>query len=237
MLFGMQTISSDFKEVVINEKPKTDAADVFVIEKELPKEVEPIVDEPLLEPEIPEEIKEVDVPLETPPEIITPIKKPPKLISSDHVKKPNADINVTHLIESAEKVNEERELKPMSPNVVRTMAIYPGCEAHKGDKRALVNCFSQELGKDILKNLDRDFPETQKDKVAVLLEFHVNTQGEIVNIEPTRGDDEFKSQAKEALEKVAQKMKKRGKLIVPAKMSDESLAILKFQRSVVLEKP
>lgn len=239
MLFGIQTMASDFKEVVSVEKINYDPSKMYVVEKEIPEEKLPEPEEiPLPEPDIDlTDLVEVDEPLDKQPDL-TPIDEPKITdITTTPVNPPrNVIKNFEKLKNDAENVKEV-VLEPVSANVVTTMAIYPGCEKFEGDKRALVNCFSSELGKDILQYLNTEFPDTKKDKVAVQLEFNVNTKGEIVDIVPARGDEEFKLQAKEALEKVAKKLKRKGKLIVPAKMKDDSKAILKFQRGVVLEKP
>lgn len=236
MMFGMQTIESDFKEVVVIDAPK-ESSTVFVIEEKIPEEVEPIVEEPLPEPEIDlTDIEEVDIPLENPPKVDEPKPVKPTITFSGNVKRPTGKIDLTSIKDNAEKIKEEREIKPMNVAQVTTMAIYPGCEKYE-DKKDLVNCFGQKLSKDILRYLDTEFPYTEKDQVKVQLEFHVNTKGEIVDINPIRGDEIFKPQAKKALEKVAKRLKDKGKLIIPAKDSKDHNAILKFQRSVVLEKP
>ena len=88
----------------------------------------------------------------------------------------------------------------------------------------------------MLKYLDKDYPNTNKEMLKVQLRFKVDTEGEITDIEPV-GDKEFQLQAKRALEKVNENLKKTGKRIEPARMTDDSKAILKFQSNVVLEKP
>ena len=122
-------------------------------------------------------------------------------------------------------------------NRVQNMAVYPGCEKHRGDKRALIQCFGDQLTRDILRYLDTEFPNIDKERVAVQLEFHVSTTGEIINVNPRAGDDIFKPEAKRALERAAQNLKQRNRKIEPATMANGDKATLIFQNNVILQNP
>ncbi|MBV7440111.1 hypothetical protein KRX57_01620 [Weeksellaceae bacterium TAE3-ERU29] len=88
------------------------------------------------------------------------------------------------------------------------MAIYPGCEEFKGDKRNLVRCFKRKLDADIEKYTKLKFPKNvYKKHVGVRVEFKINTNGEIINVNPKFGDKEFYAEAKYAIEKVAKQSK------------------------------
>lgn len=237
MLFGMQTINSDFVELAeVDREIEPVSVPVYDIKEEIPefKEPEPEI-EKIPEPEL-IDIEEVNEPLEETIEFKEPERILPD-IPIGKTTKPKQEFNLTILKEKAEALKEETTLAPMSPARVDQMAIYPGCERHKGDKRALMNCFSKKLSSDMISYLDTEYPDVEKETLRVQLEFVVNTKGEIVEINPAHGDKEFKPQAKEALEKVASKLKRKNRKIIPAKMDTGEDVLLKFKNTVKLKKP
>lgn len=236
LLFGVKGSQTEMKEEVVD---VTDpGSPPVIIIDEIPEVVPEPEDVPLPEPE-PEiiEFEEVEHVEEPQPEL--PAQDDvPVIPTIGNYKKPSGDVmlKVREMQDKAASTPDtERIPEAVSPNKVAVMAVYPGCEKHEGNKAKLVACMGDELSKDLLKHLNKDYPDTDKDLVTARLDFHVNTKGEIVNIEP-RGDKEFTLQAKQALEKVAERMKKSGKMIKPAKMTDDSPAILKFQSNVSLKK-
>ena len=238
-LFDVKTSEITKTEIaVVDDEPNDNRIPNYLFpEPEIPEPEIP-EPEPLPEPKIFEEIEETDKPVEDPVTLNEPDIKTAATNSSTPGTKEPTEIDLTGIKENAEKNNnEEREIDDIySPNRVAEMAIYPGCEKFK-TKKSLLDCFGTELSKDIIGQLDAEYPDVEKDAVSVLLEFHVNTQGEIVNVKPTRGDEEFKLQAKQALEKVSDRLIKKGKKITPAKLEGGEEVILKFQRAVKLQKP
>ena len=123
-------------------------------------------------------------------------------------------------------------------NRVTEMAIYPGCEEFKGDKRNLVRCFAKKLDKDIEKYAKPKFPKNvYKKRVGARVEFKINTNGEITNVDPKYGDVEFHPEAKRTIEKVAEQLKKNKQKIIPAKYDDGEDAILIYVHDIKLDNP
>ncbi|MRI62539.1 hypothetical protein EDM00_00800 [Ornithobacterium rhinotracheale] len=213
----------------------------FVVEVEPEQELpEPAVQEELPEPEatMPDEIEMVEK-LETPPDL-KPVDEPtpPKI---DLVKSNAPAPKHVDLSKIKEKINkstkdEERVLKPVSVTRVSEMAVFPGCENYRGDKRKLIACFSDKLGSEILKYLNNEFPDVNKDVVQVRLEFHVDPNGHITNIAPKYGDDVFKPEAKRALERVAEYLRRKNKIIEPAKMNNGEKVELIITQDVKLQR-
>ncbi|MXV39135.1 hypothetical protein GO491_10680 [Flavobacteriaceae bacterium Ap0902] len=219
--------------VVVND----DYSDAFIIAYEKPEVSEPeIIKEEFPEPEIDlTVIEEVENPI---PEDQVVIMKPIDKVTTPVVPVGTKNFSLNKfndLKTKASAIKEETVLEEMSPREVTYMAIYPGCEQYKGDKEKLTQCFGAKLGQDLSKNLDTTFPDVNKDQLVVQMQFKVDTEGNIIDIVPARGDDELKLLAKQALEKVADKLNKSKKRIVPAKMNDDSYAILKMTNTVILK--
>lgn len=201
-------------------------------------ELEPEQVLPQPETSMPDEIEMVKK-LETPPDL-KPIDEPtpPKidLVRNDAPAPKHVDL--TGIKEKINKSNkeEERVLKPMSVTRVSEMAVFPGCESYRGDKRKLITCFSDKLGGEILKYLNNEFPDVNKDAVQVRLEFHIDQNGYITHIDPKYGDEVFKPEAKRALERVAEYLRRKNKLIEPARMNNGEKVELIFTQDVKLQK-
>ncbi|QAR31609.1 hypothetical protein EQP59_09785 [Ornithobacterium rhinotracheale] len=213
----------------------------FVVEVEPEQKLpEPAVQEELPEPEVsmPDKLEMVEK-LETPPDL-KPVDEPtpPKidLVRSNAPAPKHVDL--TGIKEKINKSNreEERVLKPMSVTRVSEMAVFPGCESYRGDKRKLIACFSDKLGGEILKYLNNEFPDTNKDVVQVRLQFHVDQNGYITHVDPKYGDEVFKPEAKRALERVAEYLRRKNKLIEPAKMNNGEKVELIITQDVRLQK-
>lgn len=243
MIWGAFSYQQYEKEAVIEEPQQivetTEAVLIEIPEPDTPPPPPPPQDEPPPPPppEIPEIIEETPEPVPPPP-IAEQKHKAPDIPTGPVSTGPVKQVDLSGLKTKTEAApKEERVVEPVTVNRVADMAVYPGCEKFNGKKRKLIACFGEKLSKDILKYLDTDFPDVDKEKVMVQLEFVVSTDGYIEKINPKRGDDVFKPEAKRALEKVSAYLKKKNKKIKPAKMADGSKAPLIFQRAVVLQNP
>ena len=130
----------------------------------------------------------------------------------------------------------KKEIETHKP--LEEMAIYPGCEQHKGDKEKLIKCFGEKLGEDLLKHLNTKFPKTKEPKkyVSARLAFELTPDGDITNIKAI-GDDAFEPQAIQALEKAAEYLKTEGNTIKPAKAEDGTNIFIGFTQDVKLKNP
>ncbi|MDO5655117.1 MAG: hypothetical protein Q4G27_03140 [Flavobacteriaceae bacterium] len=217
----------------------TEAVLIEIPEPETPPPPPPPADEPPPPPPpaVPQEIIETPEPVPPPP-IAEQKHTPPPIQTGPVATGPVKKVDLSGLKTKTEEApKEERVTEPVTVNRVRDMAVYPGCEKKKGDKRELVNCFSEMFSKDILRFLDPEFPNVNKERVSVQLEFVVNTDGYIEKINPIRGDEIFKPEAKRALERAAEDLRRKNRRIEPAKMADGSKAPLIFQNNVVLQNP
>ena len=243
LVWGIFNYQNTPNEVVFEEPQEiVETSEVMLIEipePETPPPPPPPSDEPPPPPPppIPEEIEETPEPVPPPP-IAEQKRTPPPIPTGLPAQGPPKKVDLSGLKTKADEApKEERVTKPVTVNRVKDMAVYPGCEKFRGDKRKLITCFGEQLTNDILRYLDTEFPDINKDRVAVQLEFHVNTKGEIVDINPKAGDDIFKPEAKRALERAADNLKRRGKMIEPATMANGDKAILIFQNNVILQNP
>ena len=242
-VLGLFNIKDAPEEVVIEEPQEivesTEAILIEIPEPETPPPPPPPSNEPPppLPPDIPTVIEETPEPVPPPP-IAEQKHTPPPIQTGPVSTGPVKKVDLSGLKTKTEAApKEERVAEPVTVNRVKDMAVYPGCEKSRGNKKDLVTCFGDQLSKDILRFLDTEFPDIDKDKVMVQLEFVVNTDGYIEKINPIRGDDIFKPEAKRALEKASEYLRSKGRKIEPAKMADGSKAPLIFQNNVVLQNP
>lgn len=243
LVWGLFSYKNAPEKVVVEEAPQVvETSEVQLIEipePETPPPPPPPADEPPPPPPppIPEEIEETPEPVPPPP-IQGQKHTPPPIQTGPPAKGPTTKVDLSGLKNKTEEApKEERVAEPVTVNRVKDMAVYPGCEKFRGKKRELIKCFSDNLTKDILRYLDTEFPDVDKQRVAVQLEFHVSPDGTITNVNPKAGDNIFKPEAKRALEKVADNLARRGKKIEPATMADGSKATLIFQNNVILQNP
>lgn len=243
LVWGLFSWSQSEGEIQVEEPQEivetTEAVLIEIPEPETPPPPPPPENEPPPPPPppIPQEIEETPEPVEPPP-IQEQKETPPEIPTGPTTTGPVKKVDLSGLQKKTEAApKEERVNEPVTVNRVKDMAVYPGCEKFRGNKKGLVDCFGDELSKDILRYLDTEFPDIDKDRVAVQLEFIVNTDGYIEKINPIRGDDIFKPEAKRALEKVTENLRRKGTKIEPAKMADGSKAPLIFNRAVVLQNP
>ena len=229
------------EEAMVDAPPPTEAVLIDIPEPKTPPPPPPKADEPPPPPPpvVPEEIKTSPEPVEPPPlknldDRPTPPDIPTTTAKAGPVGKVNLDGLKSRVNEAPKK--EERTVT-VTVNRVAQMAVYPGCEKYRGNKRELIKCFGEQLGDDILKYLDTEFPDVNKETVGVRLEFHVDQNGYITNIDPKFGDEVFKPEAKRALEKTAEYLRRKGQVIEPARMDDGSKAILIFTQDVKLRNP
>lgn len=241
VIWGLFSYKQAQKEIVIEEPVEivetTEAILIDIPEPETPPPPPPPSDEPPPPPppEVPQVIEETPEKVEVPD--IAPQEKKLPTVPTSTATGPIKKVDLSGLQGKANDTKEERVNEPVTVNRVADMAVYPGCQKKKGNKRDLIKCFGAQLQKDILRYLDTEFPDTDKAKVQVQLEFIVNTEGYIEKINPVRGDDIFKPEAKRALEKVADYLRRKGKVIQPAKMADGSKAPLIFKNVVALQNP
>ena len=120
---------------------------------------------------------------------------------------------------------------------VAQLPIYPGCEELEDSKAELINCLSTHIQQSILAVLDTEFPNVNKDKLEVELEFHINWQGLITDVRVVEGDNEFKAQAVEALRQVSDDLKYSGIRIEPAKDEYGKYVKVLLRNKVVLLNP
>lgn len=243
VVWGLFSYQNTPDEVVIEEAPEVvETSEVMLIEipePETPPPPPPPSDEPPPPPPppIPEEIEETPEPVPPPP-IQEQKHTPPPMPTGPPATGPVKKVDLSGLKTQTEAApKEERVAEPVTVNRVKDMAVYPGCEKFRGKKRELIKCFGDNLSKDIMRYLDTEFPDVNKERVAVQLEFHVSPTGEIINVNPKAGDNIFKPEAKRALERAAENLVRRGKKIEPATMADGSKATLIFQNNVILQNP
>lgn len=226
------------KEEVAELAPSTEAVLIDIPEPETPPPPPPPDAPPPPPPPVEVvDIVQVDKPIEQ-PELKKQDDPTPLKIDVKPSNGPVKKIDISGLkVKAKEAPKEERHEAPVTVNRVAEMAVYPGCDSFKGDKRKLIACFQQEMSKDILRYIDMEFPDVDKQSVAVRLKFNVTKEGYISDINPEMGDEVFKPQAKRALEKVAEYLRRKGTLIEPAKMADGEKAILIFNIPVKLVNP
>ncbi|MDG4950209.1 hypothetical protein NLM59_04685 [Weeksellaceae bacterium KMM 9724] len=131
----------------------------------------------------------------------------------------------------------KHDKKDLVVNKVVEVPVYPGCEELEGSKTELIECLSANIEHNILAVLDTEFPNVNKDRVEVNLEFYINWQGLITAIRAVDGDNEFKVQAVSALRQVADDLKKSGIRIEPAKDEYGRYVKLLLRNKVVLLNP
>lgn len=237
LVLGLFSIKNAPEEIEYEESPRlVTTSEVRLFEIPQPETPLPIITEIPPSPPIPQEIETTPEPIPEPPMAIQNHVAPtiPSAPTKGPVPKGNLD---TLRVIAAKAPLEGRVLDPVPVNRVKNMAVYPGCEKYRGDKRQLVRCFGEQLSKDMISNMYTKFPNVDKEIVKVKLEFLVNTDGEIIDINAVNGDDIFKPQAKKALEKAAENLIRQGKKIEPATMENESKAILIFQTTLMLQNP
>ncbi|MCK0202692.1 hypothetical protein [Ornithobacterium rhinotracheale] len=219
----------------------TEAVLVEIPEPKTPPPPPPKADEPPPPPPpvVPQEIEQSPKPVPPPPIQDQNTPTPPKInLAPSHSTGEVKKVDLSALKQKTQEApKEERVAEAVTVNRVDQMAVYPGCEKYRGKKRELIKCFGEKLGDDILKYLNTEFPDVNKESVGVRLEFHVDENGYITNINPKFGDDIFKPEAKRALEKAADYLRRKGQTIEPARMSDGSKVKLIFTQPVSLRNP
>ncbi|MFU2118898.1 hypothetical protein ACLQ9O_07100 [Ornithobacterium rhinotracheale] len=219
----------------------TEAVLVEIPEPKTPPPPPPKADEPPPPPPpvVPQEIEQSPKPGPPPPIQDQNTPTPPKInLAPSHSTGEVKKVDLSALKQKTQEApKEERVAEAVTVNRVDQMAVYPGCEKYKGKKRELIKCFGEKLGDDILKYLNTEFPDVNKETVGVRLEFHVDENGYITNINPKFGDDIFKPEAKRALEKTADYLRRKGQTIEPARMSNGDKVKLIFTQDVKLKNP
>ena len=116
------------------------------------------------------------------------------------------------------------------------MAIFPGCEKHKGDKNALQRCLTQKLTLELNDQLV-DFAQVMSDqgdsRAVTRVQFVINKSGKIVQITSQDGGNssinkKLATEAEKAMEAISRRMSARGRDIQPAKLNDGSSVDLIF---------
>lgn len=115
----------------------------------------------------------------------------------------------------------------------KVMAVYPGCEKEisKGND-ALTKCMSDRLSRDLsdeLQNFGSIAERQNIQKAMAKMQFVVNTNGEITSIKPLSGSQkELSVESQKALERINQRMVRRGKTIQAAQSQNGQNANLIF---------
>lgn len=113
--------------------------------------------------------------------------------------------------------------KTMNPRQVTKMAVFPGCENSKNNDE-LNNCMASKLSEELQFQL-KDFEEVAYQNgitdASARLSFVVDRNGRIVQIQAVKtGNKELSAEAQKALNRVSQKLIKKGKFIKPAEAND-----------------
>lgn len=127
------------------------------------------------------------------------------------------------------------ETKPerLRATQAKVMAVYPGCEKEisKGNN-ALTKCMSDRLSRDLsdeLQNFGSIAERHNIQKAMAKIQFVVNTKGEITSIKPLNGSQkELSTESQKALERINQRMVRRGKTIQAAQGQNGQNADLIF---------
>ncbi|MDO5510027.1 MAG: hypothetical protein Q4F57_04975 [Weeksellaceae bacterium] len=240
LLFNWQTAPP---EMPAYEEPEvvfaSDQLLIDIPEPDIPPPPPPPVDEPPPPPppDIPQIIEQTPEPVPPPP-LQRQDNTPPRIEVGPRPTVPRPSVDLSGVREQTQAApQEERVSEPVTVNRVQNMAIYPGCERHRGNKTELIKCFSENFGKDIQRFMSNEFPNINKQQVLVNVEFHLDTNGHIINIVPKQGDDIFKPEAKRAVERAADWLKRNNKRIEPATMANGDKAILIFSQRLVLVNP
>ena len=136
------------------------------------------------------------------------------------------------------QTDEINESEPVTIDKVKNMAIYPGCEEFKRNNRDLIMCFGEKLNNDFLKYLDITFLlDDDREIISAILEFHVDTKGEITAVTAKKGDEIIFSSAEYALKRVAEVLKEQGRKIIPTKIADGSDTTLIMNLPIMVRNP
>lgn len=231
----------EVEEEIAEVEAPTEAVLIEIPEPKTPPPPPPKADEPPPPPPpvVPQEIEQSPKPVPPPPIQDQNTPTPPKInLAPSHSTGEVKKVDLSALKQKTQETpKEERVVQTVTVNRVSEMAVYPGCEKYRGEKRELIKCFGEKLGGDIMKYLNTEFPDVNKEAVSVRLEFHVDENGYITNINPKFGDDVFKPEAKRALEKTAEYLRRKGQIIEPAKMSNGDKVKLIFTQDVKLQNP
>lgn len=239
LLFNWQTSPPeipvyDTPEVVV----ASDEMIIEIPEPDIPPPPPPPIDEPPPPPppDIPQIIEQTPEPVPPPP-LQQQEPTPPKIEVGPRPTTPRPKVDLSGIRTQAAEPKEERVTEPVTVNRVQNMAVYPGCERHRGNKNELIRCFGQSFGSDIQRFMSNEFPNVNKQQVLVNVEFHVDRDGNIINVVPKQGDDIWKPEAKRAVERTADWLKRNNKRIEPATMANGDKAILIFSQRLVLQNP
>lgn len=123
---------------------------------------------------------------------------------------------------------------------VNEMAIFPGCEKHKGDKTQLTRCLSTKLSEELYDQL-QDFSDNMSNRgessAVAKVRFVVDKSGKIIQVQALQGSGggvnaELGRESEKALKAIATRLSSRGRLITPAKLEDGSSVNLQFDLPV-----
>jgi len=212
------------------------------------------------QPEIPEELPPPPPPPEDPepePEVATV-----KVVMPEPKPEPKVEETVPEIKEMENKLigleNKEGEestsiksqTKPKSEGTgtkpapvgnftarqVSQMAVFPGCERHKGDKNKLQQCLAQKLSDELSDQL-ADYAEVMNDRgettAVAKLQFVIDKSGRIIQVQAMKGGSvDLGKESEKALERIATRLSTRNKNIEPAKLEDGSAVNMVFQLPV-----
>src|SRR5690606_3461359 len=123
---------------------------------------------------------------------------------------------------------------------VSEMAVYPGCERHKGNKTELQKCLQKNLTEELIDQLS-DYGEVMNDRgesqAISKIQFVIDKSGKIIQVQAMKGgggaiNADLGKESEKALQRIATRLSSRGKNIQPAKLEDGSSVNLVFQLPV-----
>lgn len=99
---------------------------------------------------------------------------------------------------------------------VKTVPIYPKCNENS-DNNSLIKCLNQEVYSLLSKQLNKNIDELDFDvKHYSQIEFSIDENGYLTNIDVTGKDGEFNTACKMSMENVADKINSKSKKVIPA---------------------
>lgn len=122
--------------------------------------------------------------------------------------------------------------KTFNAREVSKMAIFPGCENAGTTKKALQDCMSEKLNKELGIQLS-DFGEfAGKNNIGqanAKIYFVVDKQGKIIEVKTLNGNNqEFSKEAQQAMKRISDRLVKKGKYLKPAELEDGTKVNMTF---------
>jgi len=219
-----------------------------VVDIDLTNIDEPIIDEP--EPEEPEPEPEPPKPEPEVAQIKAVMPEPAKeakveeTIPEQKEMENKAISTVTKDGEESKTIKVETKPEPVKPagngNATRTfnarevsdMAVFPGCEKLKGDKKKLEKCLSDKISNELssyLTDVTDELSRRGETRAVARLQFVIDKSGKITQVKALPGGNaDLGRESKSAIERIATKFVSSGKKIQPAKLDDGTEVSMNF---------